>query len=99
MLDDAQLLRHYAEEGSQTAFAEIVRRHLDLVYSAALRQVAGDAHHAQDVTQDVFTVLARKAAAVSAHPVLVGWLYTATQHSAAKIRRSEARRRQREHEA
>lgn len=99
MSDDAELLRLYAEERSEAAFAELVRRHLDLVYSAALRQVGGDAHRAHDVAQTVFTVLARKATAVARHPVLVGWLYTSTQHAAAKVRRSEARRRAREHEA
>ena len=99
MSDDAQLLRLYAEEKSEAAFAELVRRHLDLVYSAALRQVGGDAHRAHDVAQTVFIALARKAAAVARHPVLVGWLYTSTQHAAAKVRRSEARRRVREHEA
>ena len=99
MSDDAQLLRRYAEESSEAAFKELVERHLDLVYSAALRQVGGDAYHAQDVTQTVFTVLAHKAAAVARHPVLVGWLYTSTQHAAAKVRRAEARRHTREHEA
>ncbi len=99
MSDDAQLLRRYAEEKSEAAFAELVSRHLDLVFSAALRQVGGDVHRAHDVAQVVFTALARKAAEVAQHPVLVGWLYTATQHAAAKIRRTEARRRAREQEA
>lgn len=99
MPDDAQLLRLYAEEKSEAAFTELVRRHLDLVYSAALRQVGGDAHRAHDVAQTVFIALARKADAVARHPVPVAWLYTSTQHAAAKVRRSEARRRAREHEA
>lgn len=96
---DSELLRRYAEEKSEAAFAELVQRHLGLVYSAALRQVGGDAHHAQDVAQTVFTTLARNAAAVARHPVLIGWLYTTTQHVAAKIRRAEGRRHAREHQA
>ncbi len=46
---DGELLRRYSEEKSEEAFTELVRRHVDLVYSAALRQVNGDAHLAQDV--------------------------------------------------
>src|SRR5436190_22898787 len=99
MLTDAELLRRYAEEKSEAAFSELVQRYLDLVYSAALRQVYGDAHRAQDVTQVVFTTLARKAASLTGHPVLAGWLYTATQHAAAKVIRSETRRHAREQEA
>lgn len=99
MPDDAQLLRCYAEEKSEAAFAALVRRYLDLVYSAALRQVGGDAHRAHDVTQIVFTTLARKAPALTGHPVLAGWLYTATQHAAAKAMRTEWRRQVREQEA
>lgn len=99
MVPDSELLRRYAAENSEAAFAELVARHLDLVYSAALRQVAGDAHAAQDVAQVVFTTLARKAAAVAGHPVLAGWLYTTTHLAAAKLRRTEGRRRERETEA
>ena len=99
MPDDAQLLHRYAEEKSEEAFAELVRRYLDLVYSAALRQVGGDAHRARDVAQVVFTTLAQKARALTGHPVLAGWLYTATQHAAAKAVRAESRRRAREQAA
>ena len=69
---DSELLRRYTEEKSEAAFAELVRRHLDLVYSVALRQVGGDAHLAQDVAQTVFTALARKAASLVERPVLGG---------------------------
>src|SRR6266567_1895126 len=99
MPDDAQLLQRYAREKSEPAFTELVRRYLDLVYSAALRQVGGDAHGAKDVSQVVFTVLARKASSLTRHPVLTGWLYTATQHAAAKTLRTESRRRAREQKA
>lgn len=99
MLTDAELLRRYAEEKSEAAFTELVRRYVDLVYSAALRQLGGDAHRAEDVAQIVFTTLARKARLLTRHPVLAGWLYTATQHAAAKAIRSEVRRHAREQEA
>lgn len=97
--DDAQLLRRYAHERSEEAFATLVRRHLDLVYAVALRQVGGDAHLAQDVAQTVFTSLARKAASLAARPVLGGWLYRTTQFTAIDVVRSESRRRAREQEA
>jgi RNA polymerase sigma factor (sigma-70 family) len=99
MRDDAQLLRRYAEAGSESAFSELVSRHIDLVYSAALRQVAGDTHLAQDVAQTVFADLARKARIVSRHGVLTGWLYQATRFAAAKVVRTERRRATREKEA
>jgi RNA polymerase sigma factor (sigma-70 family) len=99
MEDDATLLRQYAETRSDHAFAEVVRRHVNLVYSAALRQVGGDAHLAHDVTQSVFTDLAGKAATVARCPVLAGWLHTSTHYAAAKAVRSERRRRLREQQA
>jgi RNA polymerase sigma factor (sigma-70 family) len=98
MMDDATLLRRYAEDRSEGDFAELVRRHLNLVYSAALRQVNGDTHLAQDVTQLVFTDLARKAAQLAGHRVLAGWLHTSTRFAAAKLVRGEQRRRTREQE-
>lgn len=99
MQDDASLLHRFAVEHADEAFAILVRRHLDLVHSAALRQVGGDAHLAQDVAQTVFTDLARKAADVARHPVLAGWLYTSTHYAAAKAVRAEQRRRRREQAA
>lgn len=99
MMDDATLLRRYAQNRSESDFAELVRRHLNLVYSAALRQVNGDTHLAQDVAQLVFTDLARKAAALAGHRVLAGWLFTSTRYAAAKLVRGEQRRRVREQEA
>ena len=60
MSDDTELLHSYATERSEAAFAELVRRHVDLVYSAALRMVNGDAHAAQDLAQKVFCELARQ---------------------------------------
>jgi len=98
-MDDAECLRRYVEAGSELAFAELVRRNLDLVYSAALRQVRGDPHRAQEVAQNVFILLARNARALRRHPYLTAWLYTATRQVAANLWRSEQRRRIREHQA
>src|SRR5262245_19666298 len=99
MTSDCELLRRYAETRSEEAFVELVRRHLDLVYSAALRQVNGDAHLAQDVAQTVFADLARKAGPLSRRSVLTGWLYTSTHFAAAKVVRAGRRRHVREQEA
>ena len=71
---DASLLGQYRRQGSEEAFAELARRHLDLVYSAAWRQLEGDAHAAQDVAQTVFAELARQAGRLERHPTLAGWL-------------------------
>jgi RNA polymerase sigma factor (sigma-70 family) len=99
MMDDSTLLRRYAKDRSESDFAQLVHRHLNLVYSAALRQVNGDSHLAQDVTQLVFTDLARKAGRLAGHRVLAGWLFTSTRFAAAKLVRGEQRRRIREQEA
>jgi RNA polymerase sigma factor (sigma-70 family) len=97
-MDDRELLPAYAGDKSEGAFRTLVERHLPLVYSAALRQV-GNAALAQDVTQVVFTVLARKAAALPKKTVLAGWLYQTTRYTAAKALRQECRRHRREQEA
>jgi len=89
---DADLLRRYAAEASEPAFGELVRRHVDLVYSAALRQTAGNHHWAQEVTQMVFTTLARKAGSLLRHPALPAWLYRTTAFTVAMSRRTAARR-------
>ncbi|HTH48896.1 MAG TPA: sigma-70 family RNA polymerase sigma factor [Candidatus Limnocylindria bacterium] len=94
--DDRQLLRRYAETGAEEAFCELVRRHLDLVYSTALRGVAGETALAEDVTQTVFADLARKAPTLVAEVVVGGWLYQAARFTSAKAVRGEQRRRLRE---
>jgi RNA polymerase sigma factor (sigma-70 family) len=99
MTDDTQLLSRFARGGDEGAFCELVRRHLDLVYSAALRQLNGDVHLAQDVTQTVFTDLARKGRSLPRGLVLSGWLYEAARLAAAKAVWGERRRRFREQEA
>jgi RNA polymerase sigma factor (sigma-70 family) len=94
-----ELLRRYVTDRSEAAFAELVSQHIDLVYSAALRQLNGDAAAAQDVTQAVFTDLARKAPSLLRHTTITGWLYTSTRYVAANQRRAEQRRRTHEQEA
>lgn len=99
MMPDFELLRQYAMEHSQEAFAELVRRHLNFVYSVALRQLGGDAHRAKDVAQNVFADLAKKARSISPKVRLAGWLYRSAHFAAAKIVRTECRRQRRELEA
>lgn len=98
MSDSRELLRSYAIERSEQAFAEFVQRHLNLVYFTALRRTSG-AQEAEEVSQEVFSAVARQAEALAAHPNLVGWLYRTTRNVAENARRSEHRRRHREQEA
>ena len=99
MNEDTDLLGRYATDRSESDFTELIRRQVDLVYSAALRLVNGDVHRAQDVTQQVFTELARQAHRLSKHPALAGWLYTTTRLMALRTNRTEQRRKAREQEA
>lgn len=99
MKTDSELLQDYLDERSEAAFAQLVERHLNLVYFAALRQLGGDVHGARDVAQGVFTDLARKASRLRDRTSLSGWLHTSTRFAAAKVRRAAARRRQWEGEA
>jgi RNA polymerase sigma factor (sigma-70 family) len=92
--DDEALLQMYATHRSQDAFAELVRRHIPLVYGSALRQL-GDAHLAEDVSQIVFTLLATKAGSVRGRR-LCGWLFAATRYACANELRSARRRRRHE---
>jgi RNA polymerase sigma factor (sigma-70 family) len=99
MVEDAELLRRYVEEGSEEAFAELVRRHLSLVYFGALRRTSGDAHLAAEVSQGVFIRLAQHARTLRRHPVLSAWLFTTTRNAAINARIAENRRQRREQEA
>ena len=99
MTTDEELLEQYARERSESAFGELVTRHLDYVYSDALRVVNGDAPLAQDVTQTVFFDLARQAGKLPCDVALAGWLHRHTCYTAAKAVRSERRRQSREHTA
>ncbi|HEY8996223.1 MAG TPA: sigma-70 family RNA polymerase sigma factor [Lacunisphaera sp.] len=91
MLTDAEMLQRYARERDERAFAELVQRHLGVVYGAALRRTGGRTHLAEEIAQKVFTDLARKAAMLSHHPALTGWLHRSTRYAAIDAARSELR--------
>ena len=95
MTDDLNLLDRYARDNSQAAFVELVRRHLNLVYSAALRQVRSP-QLAEEVAQSVFTDLARNAGKLKPGTVLTAWLYQVTRRTAVDVVRKESRRQLRE---
>ncbi len=97
-LNDHELLAEFARSESEAAFATLVSRHLPLVHSAALR-FTGNAHHAQEISQAVFIILARKARSFSRQAIVSGWLYQTTRLTAANFMKREGRRRQREQEA
>ncbi|HEX3729612.1 MAG TPA: RNA polymerase sigma factor [Opitutaceae bacterium] len=99
MASDSELLRQYARDRSEPAFAELVHRHLDLVYSAAVRRMGGDAHRAQEISQDVFIALARRASVLAEHPALGAWLYASVRNAALNEVRAQRRRAAREQEA
>jgi RNA polymerase sigma factor (sigma-70 family) len=90
-----QLLQSYAKDRSEAAFAELVRRHVDWVYSVALRHV-GDPNLAEDVVESVFVLLAAKAGDLRPGTLLGGWLFRTTRHVAGHARRTEQRRKNRE---
>ena len=94
---DAVLLEQFARNNSEAAFAVLVQRHIALVHSVALRHTASP-QHAQDITQAVFIILARKAATLGHKTVLPGWLYTTARLTAANFQRAEMRRIRREQE-
>src|SRR5262245_19030310 len=95
---DMELVREFARSRSEAAFAEIVRRHLGLVYSVARRCTNRD-DDAQDVAQAVFIVLARKAGSLSSKTILSGWLRDTAWFTATRMLRDRTRRSSREQEA
>jgi DNA-directed RNA polymerase specialized sigma24 family protein len=96
--NDGDLALSVAREGSESAFRALVARHVDLVFATALRQ-AGDHGVAEEITQNVFIALARKAPRLGGHETLAGWLHrTAVLEARARVR-AELRRRHREHAA
>ena len=95
---DDRLLDQFARNGSEEAFAALVQRHIALVHSVALRHTVNP-QHAEDITQAVFIILARKAGALGHKTVLPGWLYHTARLTAANFQRAETRRARREQEA
>src|SRR4051812_7266763 len=97
-LDDSALLKEYVEHGSEEAFATLVSRHVNKVYSIALRHTR-NAHQAEEITQAVFVILARKSRQLGKRVILSGWLCRTARLSAVTFVRSEIRRTRREQEA
>ncbi|MBL9175784.1 MAG: sigma-70 family RNA polymerase sigma factor [Verrucomicrobiales bacterium] len=95
MAEDRELLQRYATSGTESAFTELVSRHIHWVHSSATRQV-GDPDLARDVTQMVFTDLARRADSLPSHVLLGAWLHRATRYAAGQVRRTQQRREARE---
>jgi len=93
-----ELLRQYVLQNSEDAFAALVARHVNLVFSAALRKT-GSTAAAEEITQAVFIILARKAGRLGAGTVLSGWLYHTARLTTASYLRTQIRRAHREQEA
>src|SRR2546422_2695775 len=93
--NDLELLKQYSTKGCEEAFATLVHRHLDLVYSAALRKVRSP-QLAEEVAQSVFTDLSIRARQLKPDTVLTAWLYQVTRRTAVDVVRRETRRQARE---
>ncbi len=91
-MEDWNLLDAYLKKGSEEAFSELVKRHLALVYSAAMRVTGGNGSLAEEVAQKTFCLLARKASSLSRSTRIGGWLYQTACHLAREAVRSERRR-------
>ncbi|HLX71641.1 MAG TPA: hypothetical protein VKV04_18670 [Verrucomicrobiae bacterium] len=99
MTDGRTLVAEYVQNGSEEAFEELVARYIDLVYSSAIRLMDGDIHLAQDVSQSVFTDLARSAKSLPPDIMIGGWLHRHTCFVVRNTLRSERRRQLRERRA
>ena len=95
MTDDMDLVQAYVARKSEQAFETLVARHVNLVYSTALRQTR-DPHLAEEITQAVFIILARKADSLGARTILPAWLYRTAIFASADALKSKRRRAQRE---
>ena len=94
-MTDRQLLKTFVEQNSQAAFTALMENHINMVYSVCLREVR-DADLAQDVTQVVFLILAKKAASLCNHKELSGWLYKTARFACNDAIKQEQRRREHE---
>lgn len=94
-MNDTAYLKEYVTTGSQEAFAHLVQTHIDLVYSSACRQTH-DKHKAEDITQAVFILLAKKAASLTSETILPAWLLRATRYAALDLIKMESRRKKHE---
>jgi len=91
-MDDMQLIQQYAQTGCQDSFERLVTRHIDWVYSVCLRGVK-DRHLAEDVTQAVFIILARKSKSLAPNTILRGWLFKAARFAVADALKKQNRHR------
>lgn len=98
-MTDWQLLERYSTHSDEAAFAEIVARHLNVVYQRAKRDLGGPGAEAEDVAQAVFLLLAQKAKNMPRRRDLVGWLHQATKYCCRNVRKTAGRRRRHELEA
>jgi DNA-directed RNA polymerase specialized sigma24 family protein len=97
-MDEHELLEAYAQTESEAVFQQLVERHIHLVFSAAFRQTR-NRQLAEDVTQAVFILLAKKARRISKAAPLAGWLFRAAHLAAIQVVRNESRRKRREQAA
>ena len=91
-MDDWDLIGEFVEKGSAGAFEALVGRYLGMVYGVAMREV-GEHHLAEDVTQAVFALLAKKAPEMVAGTVVAGWLFRTARFTAQNAKKMERRRR------
>lgn len=96
---DNELLKRFSKSGDENAFSEFVSRHLNLVYSVALRVLNGDRQLAEDVSQQVFADAAQKASKLTSHQTVTAWLFVSARYAASKLARSRIRQAQREQSA